>query len=188
MHHRWRQALIAPTMAVALPLSVIVVPNAQASSDFPTLSQESNNEVTDPATCVDLPSDEPVAVPYTAVAAAEELIDSGVIDDEIVFALNETDPNVTVVGPQPRALPAVAALAVAGVAWCVKGALSGLTTSALQQIVHLVNSNVPPPDWVMSAIFDCAGGPVLGALTSQAMRVKFAGAVLATVIKLRNFG
>lgn len=55
-------------------------------------------------------------------------------------------------------------------------------------MVHQANSNVPPPDWVLNAIFGCAGGPVLGVLTSQAMRLKFAGAVLAAVIKLRNFG
>ena len=41
---------------------------------------------------------------------------------------------------------------------------------------------------MMNAIFGCAGGPVVGALTTQAMRVKFAGAVLAFVTKIRNFG
>ncbi|AKE42165.1 hypothetical protein UL82_10140 [Corynebacterium kutscheri] len=188
MHLRLHKAFLSSILAVALPLSMIPAPHAQASPNFPILSQEISKAATDPADCVNLPNNEPVTVPYAAVAAAEELIANGVIDDDIVSALNDTDPNVTVVGPQPRALPAVAALAVAGVAWCAKGALSSLVPSALQEMVHQANSNIPPPDWVMSAIFGCAGGPILGALTSQAVRVKFAGAVLATIIKLRNFG
>lgn len=44
-------------------------------------------------------NDEPVAGPYAAVAAVEELIDNGTIDPSVVFALNTTDPNVAVVGP-----------------------------------------------------------------------------------------
>ncbi|MHC9940899.1 hypothetical protein ACQX2H_05585 [Corynebacterium diphtheriae] len=122
------------------------------------------------------------------MAAVEELIDNGIIDPSVVFALNNTDPNDTVVGPQPRALPAVAALALAGVAWCAKGALSSLVPSVLHAMVHQANSNVPLPDRVLNALFGCAEGPVLGAVSSQAMRLKFAGAVLAAVIKLRNFG
>lgn len=184
-----RKAFTAFSLALALPMSIMSAPDAQASQDFPiSLEQETSYTVTNSNDCSELHNDEPVAVPYAAVASVEELIDNGTIDAAVVSALNTTDPNVTVVGPQPLALPVVAALAIAGVAWCAKGALSSLVPSALQAMVHQANSNVPPPDWVLNAIFGCAGGPVLGALTSQAMRLKFAGAVLAAVIKLRNFG
>lgn len=128
------------------------------------------------------------------MAVAEEPFASGAIDDDIVSALNDTDPNVaepsvTVVGPRPRALLAAAALAVGAFAWCAKGALPSLVPSDLQEMAHQVNSNDPPPDWVTSAILGCAGGPVLGTLTSQARRLKFAGAVLDTVTEpRRNYG
>ncbi|MHC9572579.1 hypothetical protein ACQQ6Y_03010 [Corynebacterium diphtheriae] len=184
-----RTASIAFSLALALPMSMMSAPKAQAFPDFPiSLEQETSYAVTNSNDCSELHNDEPVAVPYAAVAAVEELIDNGTIDPSVVFALNNTDPNVTVVGPQPRALPAVAALALAGVAWCAKGALSSLVPSALQAMVHQANSNVPSPDRALNAIFGCAGGPVLGALSSQAMRLKFAGAVLTAVTKLRNFG
>lgn len=122
------------------------------------------------------------------MAAVEELIDNGTIDPSVVFALNTTDPNVAVVGPQLRVLPVAAALALAGVAWSASGGLASLVPSALQTMVHQANSNVPPPDWVLNAIFGCGGSPVLGVLTSQATGLKFAGTVLAAVIKWRNFG
>ncbi|MCZ9309928.1 hypothetical protein LH392_01270 [Corynebacterium uberis] len=88
-----------------------------------------------------------------------------------------------------RAVPLVAAVAVAVVGWCVNGALSSVAPSAIQEMVSQATAGkIAPPDWVMNAIFGCAGGPVLGALTTQAMRVKFASAVLAFVIKIRNIG
>ena len=188
MHLKLRKSVIASTLAVTLPMSMMATPTAQASPDLTNLPHLAGNAVTDPTNCVGLDNDEPVAVPYAAVAAAEELIASGAIDDDIVSALNNTDPNVTVVGPRPRALPAAAALAVAGAAWCAKGALTTLVSSTVQEIIHRVNSEIPPPEWVLSAIIGCVSGDILGVLASQTLRLKFVGAVLATVIKLRNFG
>lgn len=130
----------------------------------------------------------PVQLPYSAITEAEKLIASGSLDPELVTALEGIDVNYEIVGSQPMTLPAVAAVAVAAVAWCVKGALSSIVTSGVQQMANLAHEGIAPPDWVMNAIFGCAGGLVLGALTSQAMRLKFAVVVLATVIKLRNFG
>ena len=100
-----------------------------------------------------------------------------VLDPELEEALSDVDVNYRMVGPAHRDLPAVAAAAVAVVGWCVKGALTSVPDGA-----------VAPPDYMMNAVFGCAGGPVVGALTTQAMRVKFAGAVLAFVFKIRNFG
>lgn len=70
------------------------------------------------------------------MAAVEELIDNGTIDPSVVFALNTTDRNVTVIGPPPRALPVVAAFTLAGVACRARGALASLVPSALQTMVH----------------------------------------------------
>ena len=132
--------------------------------------------------------DDPIQVPYAAVAEAEHLIAEGTIDSEMLKSLNEIDVNYEIVGPQPRILPAVAAIAVGAVSWCVKGALSSLPASGIQHLASKAHDGIAPPNWVMNAIFGCAGDPVVGALTSQFARVKFAGAVLAAVIKLRNFG
>ena len=123
-------------------------------------------------------------ITYQDLVTAESVLDS-----ELEEALADVDVDYQMVGPAPRALPAVAAAAVAVVGWCVKGALSSVPASALQDAAsRATDEGVPPPDYIMNAIFGCAGGPVLGALTSQAMRVKFAGAVLAFTIKIRNFG
>ena len=112
-----------------------------------------------------------------------------VLDPELEEALSDVDVNYRMVGPAPRALPAVAAAAVAVVGWCVKGALTSVPASAIQDAAsRATDGSVAPPDYMMNAVFGCAGGPVVGALTTQAMRVKFAGAVLAFVIKIRNLG
>ena len=111
-----------------------------------------------------------------------------VLDPELEEAFFDVDVKYRMVGPAPRALPAVAAAAVAVVGWCVKGALTSVSASAIQDAAsRATDEAVAPPDYMMNAIFGCAGGPLVGALTTQAMRVKFAGAVLAFVIKTRNF-
>ena len=168
--HAW--CLFTTLLSVALSSSVM--PPAIAQDSVP-LSLDN---------CVT----SPVQLPYPYIAAAEEVLAAGIIDDELVSALEGTEVDYEIAGPSPRALPAVAAMAAAAVAWCTKGALSSLVPSTLQQLAHQAHSGIEPPTWVMNAIFGCAGGPILGALTSQAMRVKFAGIVLATVIKVRNFG
>ena len=105
-----------------------------------------------------------------------------VLDPELEEAFFDVDVKYRMVGPAPRA----AAVAVVG--WCVKGALTSVSASAIQDAAsRATDEAVAPPDYMMNAIFGCAGGPLVGALTTQAMRVKFAGAVLAFVIKTRNF-
>lgn len=124
----------------------------------------------------------------TQLTYADLLLAASVTNDELVVALEDAEVNYEIVGPAPRALPVVAAAAVAAVGWCVKGAISSVPASAIQHAVSQTNAGVEPPDYLMNAIFGCAGGGVVGALTTQWMRVQFAGAVLAFVIKIRNFG
>ena len=172
-----KQAFTA-AVVLTVALSGVVSPKASAQDiDQPH-----------PENCAASGEGKPVQVPYSYISTAEAMIADGTIDDEVVNALEGAEVNYEIVGPAPRALPAVAAAAVAVAAWCVKGALGSLVPSTIQQMAHEENDGIEPPSWVMNAIFSCAGGPVIGALTTQAMRVKFAGAVLATVIKLRNFG
>lgn len=161
-------------LALALPLSTVQAVSAQ---------DVSAQEVA-PQGCVH----QKEGVPYAAVAVGEQLLADGVIDEELANALEDVDAPYVIEGPRPRALPVVAALAVAGAAWCVKGALGSLVPSALQQMAHQAHDGIEPPTWVTNAVFGCAAGPVLGALASQAMRLKFVAAVLSAVIKLRNFG
>lgn len=72
------------------------------------------------------------------------------------------------VGPAPRALPAVAAAAVAIVGWCVKGVLTSVPASAIQDAAsRATDEAVAPPDYIMNAIFGCAGGLIVGALTPR---------------------
>ncbi|MGL5406132.1 MAG: hypothetical protein ACRDAX_04980 [Propionibacteriaceae bacterium] len=127
-----------------------------------------------------------VKLTYKEIAAAKQMIDSGLIDKSIVVALEGVRIDYEIIGPSPRALPVVATVAVAAVAWCAKGALGSLPASALQDIANRANNDIPPPDYVMNAIFACAGGPVLGVLTSQWMRVRFAGAVIGLILKIRR--
>lgn len=123
-------------------------------------------------------------VTYQDLVTAES-----VLDPELEEALSDVDVDYRMVGAAPRALPAVAAAAVAVAGWCVQGALGSVPASVIQHAAsRATDETIPPPDYMMNAIFGCAGGPVVGALTTQAMRVKFAGAVLAFVIKIRNFG
>ncbi|MBS5996540.1 hypothetical protein L2121_11425 [Corynebacterium diphtheriae bv. mitis] len=172
-----KQAFTA-AVVLTVALSGVVSPRASAQDiDQPH-----------PENCAASNEEKPVQIPYSYISTAESMIADGTIDDEVVNALEGVEVNYEIVGPAPRALPAVAAAAVAVTAWCVKGAVGSLAPSAIQQIAHAANDGIEPPSWVMNAIFGCAGGPVLGALTTQTMRVKFAGAVLAAVIKLRNFG
>ncbi|WP_205413109.1 hypothetical protein [Austwickia chelonae] len=129
----------------------------------------------------------PVAqLTYQDIQEAQSLIDSGYLSDEIIRALDGVEVQYELIGPAPRALPVVAAIAVAAVAWCAKGALSSLPASAIQDLASRANQNIPPPTWVSNAIFGCAGGPVIGALTSQWMRTKFIAAVLAMIIRLSS--
>lgn len=95
-----RTAPIAFSLALALPMSTMSAPKAQAFPNFPIpLEQDTSYAVTNSHECSELHNDEPVAGPYAAAAAVEELIDNGTIDPSVVFALNTTDPNATVVGP-----------------------------------------------------------------------------------------
>lgn len=170
--------VIATFIATSVAFSGAVVPRANAQEILQP----------QPENCVASGSVEPVQIPSSYIATIEELIADGTIDSELVEALEGVQIDYEIVGPTPRALPAVAAAAVAAVAWCVKGAFSSLIPSSLQWLAHQANNGIEPPTWVMNAIFGCAGGPVLGALTTQTMRIKFAGAVLSALIKLRNFG
>ena len=45
--------------------------------------------------------DDPIQVPYAAVAEAEHLIAEGTIDSEMLKSLNEIDGNYEIVGLQP---------------------------------------------------------------------------------------
>lgn len=129
-------------------------------------------------------AEETKEITYQDLVTAES-----VLDPELEEAFSGSDVDYRMVGPAPRALPAVAAAAVAVVGWCVKGALTSVPASVVHDAAsRATNESVPPPDYMMNAIFGCAGGPVVGALTTQTMRVKFAGAVLAFVTKIRNFG
>lgn len=169
----------ASTLILTLALANLHAPQARAQEGTIPNSAE---------ICMSSREAEAIHIPYSAIAEAEELIADGTIDPELVAALENVDVDYVIVGPQPRALPAIAAAAVAVTAWCVNGALASLVPSALQEMASRAFDGIEPPDWVMNAIFGCAGGPVLGALASQALRLKFAAAVLAAVIKLRNFG
>lgn len=174
----FRKQTISCALAIAISLTAIHSPSALAE----------NLEPVNAETCVASGDGEPVQIPYYAITDANELIAHSAAEPDVIEALEGVDVNYEIVGPQPMALPAVAAIAVAAVAWCVKGAFTSLPASGIQQMASMAHDGIAPPTWVMNAIFGCAGGPVLGALTSQAMRVNFAAVVLATVIKLRNFG
>ena len=63
------------------------------------------------------------------------------------------------VGPAARALPEVAAVAVAVAGWCVKGALTSVPPCAIQDAAsRATDEAVPPPNYMMNAIFACPGG------------------------------
>ena len=129
----------------------------------------------------------PVAqLTYQEIQQAESLIDEGYLPDELIEALEGVEVEYELIGRAPNALPVVAAIAVAAVAWCVRGALASLVPSALQAMANRANRNISPPTWVSNAIFGCAGGPVLRVLTSQWLRNKFVAAVLAMVIRLNS--
>lgn len=152
-----------------------------------SVSTSDSSEVQISSLCPFIDPSVPVELTYEQLVIAQSVLEE--FDVELIAALEQANFSYKIIGPRPRALPAlsvVASAATAVVAWCVKGALSSIPASAIQHMAHkALQDNVPPPDYVMNAIFGCAGGPVIGALTSQWMRVKFAGAVLSVLMRIR---
>lgn len=178
-----RRALVFGMLVMTPPAAALLAPPAQAGprsgGSFPHVHAPAQGRLRCTAPQV-------AQLTHEDLEIAHSLIREGALSDDVVAALEGVEIDYEIIGPAPRALPVVAAVAVAAVAWCAKGALSSLPASAIQQLVNQANKNIPPPDWIMNAIFGCAGGPVIGALTSQWMRVQFAGAVMAMILRLSS--
>lgn len=84
-------------------------------------------------------AEETKEIAYRDLVTAES-----VLDLELEEALSGTDIDYRMVGPAPRALPAVAAAAVAVVGWCVNGALTSVPASAVHDAAsRATNVSVP---------------------------------------------